>query len=128
MVKHIGDHAYVNPCRNQFLLLLKFFPTLVSCFRLVGNKYFWSVLNWQFLINNIFSMYQNFRKSATLCLHTLCCFSSKNVCFYHFHFFFYVVSTESGSDDKKLSVKLYVDKMSIRIFAYSTVGIKCRLR
>ena len=42
--------------------------------------------------------------------------------------FFYEVSTESGSDDKKLSVKLYVDKMSIRIFAYLTVGIKCRLR
>ena len=33
-------------------------------------------------------------------------------------FLFNKVSTESGTDDKKLSVELYVDKMSIRIRVY----------
>ena len=45
-----------------------------------------------------------------------CCFSSKNLCFYHFHFFFWwsikfpqqnINQSETGTDDKKLSVELY---------------------
>ena len=46
-----------------------------------------------------------------------CCFSSKNLCSYHFHFFFWwsikfppqnINQSETWTDDKKLSVELYV--------------------
>ena len=41
------------------------------------------------------------------------CFSSKNLCFYHFHFFFFdegsnISQSETGTGDQKLSVELYV--------------------
>ena len=91
-----------------------------------------SLFHWQFLITYTFSVSLKFRvcyiigqlgkftvKNAIyiyfLCI--FCCFLSKNMCFYHFHFFFcWSIElpqknshrSETGIGDKKLSVELYV--------------------
>ena len=95
---------------------------LVSVFRLVRNKYFWSVFHWQFLINYTFSTSLNFGKSYnftfTYNFLAFFCIEKSLVFIIFICFLFNKVSTESGTDDKKLSVELYVDRMSIRILVY----------
>ena len=95
----------------------------------------WSVFRWQFLITYIFSVSLKFQacyfmgqwgeftvKNTTLylnilSLHFFFCFSSKKLCFYRFHFFFWwntkflqqnINQPETGIGDKKLPVELYV--------------------
>ena len=77
-------------------------------------------------VSYITSQWGEFRvNNATLCLHVpfwyFFCFSSKNLCFYHFHFFFWwaikfpqqsINQLETGIGDKKLSVKLYVNSIT----------------
>ena len=96
-----------------------------------------SIFHWQFLITYIFTAPQKFGEcyitgqwgefrvnNATLCLHFLfwycfCCFSSRNLCFYNFHFIFWwsikfplqnINQSETRIGDKKLSEELYSNK------------------
>ena len=107
---------------------------LVSVFKLIGNKYSWSVSLWQFLMTHIFFLSLNFEacynmaqwgkvrtKNSTLCLHTVSwlffSFFIKKCGFLSFSFLF----CWSIIRNWKLSVELYVGKIIIAIL----VSLNC---
>ena len=108
---------------------------LVSVFKLIGNKYSWSVSLWQFLMTHIFFLSLNFEacynmaqwgkvriKNSTLCLHTVSwlfflIFHQKVWVFIIFIPFF----CWSIIRNWKLSVELYVGKIIIAIL----VSLNC---